>query len=144
MRKFQELSREEKREVANSLSLFLLSIFGQDTYLTVHSLREDFKRFNKQSFFVEIINDFESKNQVDVHFLLKPYRWKVCEVCYRPFLAFDNGNHQTLCRYGIYIKYTKNGRAVNTTRESQCCVIKKQQRSLTWTRKNKKEREHCS
>lgn len=136
MRQFRQLTKYEQRELANSLASFLLPYFANETYYNESDLQADFTRFEQSELYGQVVDQFQTTNNVDVTFLLKPKRWKVCKVCFMPFLATDTGNKQELCRYTIYKKYTTNGKHLNVHSRSACEMEGRRRASRRWC-KNK-------
>lgn len=136
MKKFRQLDQNEQSEIANKLSHFLLPFFGNEIYYDESNLQSDFSRFQQLEVYQQVVHQFQKANQVDVSFLLKPKRWKVCQICYKPFLATDTGNKQTLCRYRIYKKYTTAGKQLNLHSRSACEMEARRRASKRWCHRN--------
>lgn len=132
MRQYRKLTKYEQREIANKLSFYLLPFFGNVIYYREEDLQADFTKFQKSELYENVVSKFQNENQVDVSFLLKPKRWKVCTVCFKPFIATDTGNKQTLCRYTTYKKYTTNGKQLNVHNRSACEMESRRRASKHW------------
>lgn len=132
MIQYRKLTKYEQREIANTLSLYLLPFFGNETYYREEDLQADFTKFQESELYEQVVSKFQNENQVELAFLLKPKRWKVCKVCYKPFLATDTGNKQELCRYTIYKKYTASGKKLNINNRSICEMTARKISSQIW------------
>lgn len=120
LRKFRDLDAKEQREVANKLTQEMLSWFGRPYYLEQEQLQEEFESFAAMDHYITVVTRFQEKWQVDVGPLLKAKRWKLCQVCYKPFLAYDRGNRGTACQRNTYRRYTMTGQTVNQEGRSEC------------------------
>lgn len=132
MKMFRELTKYEQQKIANELSSFLLPFFANETYYNESDLQKDFARFQTMNVYKQVVEKFMRENKVEVSFLLKTKRWKVCRVCYKPFLATDTGNKQQLCRYNTYKKYTTSGRQLNVHNRSTCEMEGRRRSSKRW------------
>ncbi len=141
MIQFTVLDINDQRRVAAELATFLLLFFGNETYYNELNLQKDFTRFQQSGIYEQVVEQFQNQNNVDVSFLLKSKRWKVCKVCFKPFLATDTGNKQELCRYNTYVRYTTSGKQINSAGKSVCEMIARQKASLKYASiKQQKER----
>ncbi len=136
-RPFKSLPKEQQRETAIALAVYLLSFFGQEAYNSEQQLQRDFSEFQRQSYFLDIIDAFEKEFKVDIGCLLSVKRWKLCKVCNRPFIAYDASSHSVYCNYQTYRKYTSSGKQVNSEGKSVCWVVGNQQRSMRYVREKR-------
>lgn len=132
--KFLDLEKEKQRELANELALYLVKFFAQDYYVDEEDLKQDFERFRQQIFFKEIIEKFENEHNVTVGFLVKnSNRWKLCQQCNEPFIAYDTRNRQRICQRQLYIRFTSD-KKLNVNGRSICEIKARRQASTKWYR----------
>lgn len=133
--KFLDLEKEKQRELANELALYLVKFFAQDYYVDEEDLKQDFERFRQQIFFKEIIENFENEHNVTVGFLVKnSNRWKLCQQCNEPFIAYDTRNRQKICQKQLYIRFTAD-KKLNINGRSICEIKQRRKASVKWYQK---------
>jgi len=133
--KFLDLEKEKQRELANKLALYLVKFFAQDYYVDEEDLKQDFERFRQQIFFKEIIEKFENEHNVTVGFLVNnSNRWKLCQQCNEPFIAYDTRNRQKICQKQLYIRFTAD-KKLNINGRSICEIKARRQASTKWYQK---------
>ncbi|MDB1693342.1 hypothetical protein PMV44_15950 [Enterococcus casseliflavus] len=133
--KFLDLEKEKQRELANELALYLVKFFAQDYYVDEEDLKQDFERFRQQIFFKEIIEKFENEHNVTVGFLVKnSNRWKLCQQCNEPFIAYDTRNRQKICQKQLYIRFTAD-KKLNINGRSICEIKQRRKASVKWYHK---------
>lgn len=133
--KFLDLEKEKQRELANELALYLVKFFCQDYYVDEEDLKQDFERFRQQIFFKEIIENFENEHNVRVGFLVKnSNRWKLCQQCNEPFIAYDTRNRQKICQKQLYIRFTAD-KKLNINGRSICEIKQRRKASVKWYQK---------
>ncbi|MBO1121639.1 hypothetical protein FQS88_07120 [Enterococcus casseliflavus] len=135
IRKFLELEKDEQRDLANALAVYLSKFFCQDYYINEQDLRNDFDCFRKQDFFQDIVSEFEREHDVSIAFLVKnSKRIKLCKRCNEFFISFDTRNRQQICRKQIYVRFASD-KFLNINKRSVCEMIQRQQKSIEWYRK---------
>lgn len=133
--KFLDLEKEKQRELANELALYLVKFFAQDYYVDDEDLKQEFERFRQQIFFKEIIENFENEHNVTVGFLVKnSNRWKLCQQCNEPFIAYDTRNRQKICQKQLYIRFTAD-KKLNINGRSICEIKQRRKASVKWYQK---------
>lgn len=128
IKKFLDLEKEKQRELANKLALYLIKFFAQDYYVDEEDLKRDFDNFRGQIFFEEIVEEFEKEHGVRVSYLVKnSNRWKLCQNCNEPFIAYDTRNRQKICKKQRYVRYS--GSKKFNVNERSVCEIKQRQKA---------------
>lgn len=133
--KFLDLEKDKQRELANELALYLIKFFAQDYYVDEADLKRDFDNFREQIFFEEIVEEFEKEHGVSVAYLVKnSNRWRLCQNCNEPFIAYDTRNRQKICKKQMYVRYS-GGRKFNVNRRSVCEIKQRRKASVKWYQK---------
>lgn len=118
--------------MANMLALYLIKFFAQDYYVDEEDLKRDFDNFRGQIFFEEIVGEFEKKHRVSVSYLVRnSNRWKLCQNCNEPFIAYDTRNRQKICKKQMYVRYS-GSKKFNVNGRSICEIKQRQKASVKW------------
>jgi DNA replicative helicase MCM subunit Mcm2 (Cdc46/Mcm family) len=104
---------EERKYFYRLLEKEILGIFAKDFYKDEKELQEDFINLKRNKDYKEILKMVLDKIEDDLGIVLSvedlsrlsANRFKLCSVCKKPFLTFDNFNKMKICYKIDYVKY---------------------------------------
>jgi hypothetical protein len=110
---YLKLPPEEKKHFYKFFEKELLNIFAKDYYINKEELQLDFVKLKRSKSYKQLLEiilksveeEIGIKLKVDDLIRLTPNRFKLCSVCKKPFISFDNFNKMKICYKQDYIKY---------------------------------------
>ncbi len=121
------LPKEERKVLCNYLTDKLLSVFQTGEYTSEQDLQDDFQLFKSNlKQYHAIVDRLLKDNPLNReltwrHVKITAKRWHICEICSRPFIAYDSFNKMKICTKQDYVRYnTSTNEFYKSTGKSLC------------------------